>query len=475
MLDTGIRQLRMARSLIWGRPISSQNVRRLVADALQTLEEFGAPGDDVQLLLDGPFADPELRRSFQTRALRRTAARAAAATPFYRDRFAAAGIAPERLTLAELPLLPLTYKQDLLARPADFVAEGSRPYLSTRTTGTTGAPTEIWLSRDEVELWPALAALSGLLRGEIRPDDFMQINISSRATAAVQQNVALCGLVGARCAVLGLVPPEESLESLCGRVDVAPTLLSTYPSYLAELVRAARRRGLGRDAFCLRRIDCGGELLTASLAARAAETFGAAVNDTFAMTEVLPVSGRTCSAGHLHHDLNVGLVEVVDPDTGQPVADGELGTVVITPYYPYRECMPVLRYDTRDLVRRLPDDALHCELAGTPGTSRILGKADQLLRGANRPVTPRDLAEVYEALPSQPLPARFAARERDGDILLSVPEGAVAGLTAQAIEARFERAGLAVAVEVVGGAAAGRRLRRTRADLVETTFTSEGR
>src|SRR5689334_23967469 len=98
------------------------------------------------------------------------------------------------------------------------------------------------------------------------------------------------------------------------------------------------------------------------------------------MTEVLPVSGRTCSAGHLHHDLNMGLVEVVALDSGEPAGPGEIGTVVITPYYPYRECMPVLRYDTRDVVRRLPDEPLGCELAGTPGTSHILGKADQLLR-----------------------------------------------------------------------------------------------
>src|SRR6266540_4889612 len=298
MLDTGIRQLRMARSLIWGRPISADNVRRLVGDALRTLEEFGAPGDDVQLLLDGPYADPELRRSFQTRALRRTAVRAASLSPFYRELFARADVAPDRLTLEDLPGVPLTIKQDLLDRAEDFVADGSRPYLSTRTTGTTGRPTEIWLSRTEIELWPAMAALSGLLRGEIGPADFMQINISSRATAAVQQNVTVCGL--------------------------------------------------GAGAFRLRRIDCGGELLSASLAAAAAETFGAPVNDTFAMTEVLPVSGRTCAEEHLHHDLNMGLIEIVDPDTGQPAGPGEIGTVVVTPYYPFRECMPVLRYDTRD-------------------------------------------------------------------------------------------------------------------------------
>ncbi len=475
MLDTGIRQLRMARSLIWGRPISSENVRRLVGDALRTLEEFGEPGDDVQQLLDGPYADPNLRESFQTRALRRTAIRAASVTPFYRHLFADAGLAPDKLTLEDLPRLQLTHKQDLLDRPGDFIADGSRPYLATRTTGTTGRPTQIWLSRQEIELWPAMAALSGLLRGEIGPDDCMQINISSRATAAVQQNVTVCALVGAHCVVLGLVPPEESLDGLLDGDEAAPTLLSTYPSYLAQLVQAARLRGLGPEAFRLRRIDCGGELLSASLAAAAVETFGADVNDTFAMTEVLPVSGRTCAEGHLHHDLNMGLVEIVDVEGGRPVEPGEIGTVVITPYYPFRECMPVLRYNTRDLVRRLPDEALDCELAGTPGTSQILGKADQLLRAQGRLVTPRDLVEVYEALPSQPWPARFEARQEGESIVLSVPRSALGIAGPEALEARFRAVGIVVRVSVVEDDAAGRRLRSTRADLLETTFASEER
>lgn len=56
----------------------------------------------------------------------------------------------------------------------------------------------MWLSRYEIELWPAVAALSGLLRGEIGPSDRMQINISSRATAAVQMTLTACRLVGAR-------------------------------------------------------------------------------------------------------------------------------------------------------------------------------------------------------------------------------------------------------------------------------------
>jgi phenylacetate-coenzyme A ligase PaaK-like adenylate-forming protein len=473
MLDTGIRQLRMARSLIWGRPISADNVRRLVGDALKTLEEFGEPGDDVQQLLDGPFADPELRRSFQTRALRRTAARAASLTPFYREIFEGASVAPDRLTLEDLPSVPRTSKQDLLDRAADFVADGSRPHLSTRTTGTTGRPTQIWLSRKEIELWPAMAALSGLLRGEIGPDDCMQINISSRATAAVQQNVTVCALVDAHCIVMGLVPPDESLDSLLDGDEAAPTLLSTYPSYLAELVRAARRRGLGPDAFRLRRIDCGGELLSAALENAAIETFGAVVNDTFAMTEVLPVSGRTCSAGHLHHDLNMGLVEIVDVDSGVPVEPGEVGSVVITPYYPFRECMPVLRYDTRDLVRRLPDEALQCELAGTPGASQILGKAGGLLRSGNRVVTPRELVEVVEGLPSEPWPARFEARQHGDGIVLTLPSSDLGRAGPEPLEQRFRAAGIEVHVSAAGNDVPGRLLRATRADLVETTFSRE--
>jgi hypothetical protein len=74
----------------------------------------------------------------------------------------------------------------------------------------------------------------------------------------------------------------------------------------------------------------------------------------------------------------MGLVEVVDPATGFGVAPGELGSVTITPYFPYRECMPLLRYDTRDMVRRLTDNELTCELAGMPATSAIAGKAGHL-------------------------------------------------------------------------------------------------
>jgi phenylacetate-coenzyme A ligase PaaK-like adenylate-forming protein len=474
MFETGVRQLRMAISMVSGRKIDPRNVERLVGDAVATVAAFGSPGDDIAQLLDGPFSDPDARRSFQEQALRRTARRLARLSPHYGARFASLDVEPKALTLEDLPRIPVTTKSDLIADPGSFLCDGAEPHLTTRTTGTTGKPAEVWLSRYELRLWPALAALSGLLRDELRSDDCMQINISSRATAAVQQNMAICRLVGALARPLGIVAPDESLDALLANGGQAPTLLATYPSYLAELVKAARARGVGPEDLRLRRIDCGGEVLSPGLAAAARETLGAVVNDTFAMTEVLPVSGRVCEQGHLHHDLNMGLVEVVDLDTGEPSSAGELGTVVITPYYPYRECMPVFRYDTRDVVRRLPEESLTCSLAGVPATSRILGKAGHMLRVGGRVVTARELVEACEALPGEPWPARFSARALPGRLELSVSADTAGALSAGELARRIgaDAGGLEVACSLVAGAASTT-LRPLRADLRETSFTAE--
>ncbi len=468
MFETGIRQVRLALSMLGGRPIQPKVLTGLIDDALATLAEFGKPGDDVGQLVDGPFADPAIRRDFTDRALRRTARRLVRRSPFYETRFAAAGIDPRRLTVESVRDLPVTVKDDLIAAPDSFVCEGSTPAISTRTTGSTGQPVEIWLSRYEAEVWPAFAALAGLLRDEIRPTDIMQVCISSRATAAVQQDIAVCRLAGAHADVVGVVPPEEALDVLVN----SPTLLATYPSYLAELVKAATRRGLGPSDFRLRRIDVGGEVLSPSLAAAARECFGVSlVNDTFGMTEALPVSGRMCSLGHLHHDLNMGFVEVISLASGEPAEPGELGNVVITPYFPYRECMPVFRYATGDLVRVLPEGPLDCEFSAIPATSAIMSKMD----GPEPPaITTRELVEALESLPSRPWPARFRLDRTDDGFVLSVPESTVAGIGVAAVTGHLADRGLELTVRTVPNSEA-LALRRVRADLIETTFVAPAR
>jgi len=361
------------------------------------------------------------------------------------------------------------------------------------------------------------------------------VNLSSRSTAAMHLSAASCRLAGAGYRPLGVVPPEVALDSLAGfpqqrfpdqpaptGLPASParpprggaTILLTSPSYLAELVTAARRAGCSAGDFGLRRIVVGGEVLSASLAQAAARMFGVPlIEDPYSMTEVAPVGGRACSQGHQHHDLNLGLTELIDLDTGEPAAPGALGTLVITPYFPYRDCMPVFRYDTRDVARCLPDTPLRCELADIPATSQILGKADQLLRlpggaaaagpgqssaaaggpgqssaaaagpgqssaAAGGPgqssevVTPRQLIEAIEALPAEPWPARYRATVCDGRIRLTLPASAIAGYGEAEAGRHFAAAGLDIDLNIVGDDQAAS-LRRTRSDLHEATFASQ--
>jgi len=469
VFETGIRQFRMAMGIVWGYRINPRNVERLVGDALATLREFGEPGADVRELTEGPQATPEDRANFATMNLRRTTRRLAKQSPFYARRFAEAGVDPGKLDLDNLSQVPVTVKAELKERSGEFLCADSRRYLATRTTGTTGKPIEIWLSQYEMTLWPAMGALAAVVRDDFRPDDLMQVNISSRATAAVSLDVATCKLIGTGCRLVGTVLEDETLDALTEGV----TLWSTTASYLGLILLAARRRGMGPADFTLRRIDVGGEVLSPTIAQAARETFGVeTVSDLFGMTEVIPVTGRHCNQHHLHHDINMGMAEYIGLDTGRRAEPGELATVVITPFYPYRECMPVLRYDTRDVVRRLADDRLTCDLSALPGVTKILGKADQLIRlGPGDIVSPREIVEAVDALPTSPWPARFRATADGGRLTLTLTESAVAGFGHAAAIQHFAERGLDVDVAIVGDEQ-GAALRPLRCDLRETTFAA---
>ena len=251
MFETGIRQFRMAMAMVNGRRIKPQIIQRLVADADATLREFGSPGDDVDQLLDGPFADPETRAHFQTQGLRRTARRLARRSPFYAARFAEAGLDPKTVDLDTITIR--TGHDEGRSRRARAAVRVHRhpPIPRARAPPAPPAlPPRSGCRATKPSCGRRMAALSGLLRNEINHTDCLQINLSSRATAAVQHDIEVCRLVGARSRALGLVPFDQSIDGLLDHGDGrAATILGTYPSYLARLVTAARRRGLGPDDF----------------------------------------------------------------------------------------------------------------------------------------------------------------------------------------------------------------------------------
>ena len=147
MFETGVRQFRLALGMVRGRRLDPRNVERLVDDVLATLAEFGEAGADAAELIDGPMTNPQDRLEITNNSLRRTALRLAAQSPFYARHFSSAQIDPAKLDVAGLRAIPVTVKADLIERPGDFRCTDVPAYLATRTTGTTGRPAEVWLSR----------------------------------------------------------------------------------------------------------------------------------------------------------------------------------------------------------------------------------------------------------------------------------------------------------------------------------------
>jgi phenylacetate-coenzyme A ligase PaaK-like adenylate-forming protein len=125
----------------------------------------------------------------------------------------------------------------------------------------------------------------------------------------------------------------------------------------------------------------------------------------YAMTETWPFGGTRCSEGPLHFEPSQGLLEVLDPDTSEPARPGQTGTIVATPFPPYREASVVLRYDTEDLVQPVPGP-LSCSLKHWPATTDLLGKQRLSVRGPEGWIHPRQIREALEAIDEVPLPAR---------------------------------------------------------------------
>ena len=424
MLDTGWRQLRYGMAMATGRRIDVPNVRRLVDDLLVTRAEFGALGaDEIREMLGAPL-DPEARRMMDARRWRNAVRQAYTGTAYYRRAIDRLGLAPDELTLDRCHELPPTPKDALRSMPEAFVNSEANPVLRTWTTGTTGVPTTFWFSRYELELAASLAAVSFIMSIGLGAEDVVQVSVSSKAVLGLQNTLQATRMIGAACFVTGIVDPAETLARLAAPLNLVGkkprvSVLSISPSYLGMLVQAADVLGYRKEDFGLERILCVGEILTGALRVRAQEVFGADVTDNYAMTETFPVAGIVCDERHLHIGADQGLVEVLHPSTYEPTEPGDIGMLVITPYPPYRETMPVLRLATGDVVRRLVD-APTCELAALPATTPLLGKATLGHVADGETLHQRQILELLEEERAIPLPCRYAVTPTSGGFELHV-------------------------------------------------------
>lgn len=412
MLGTALAQLRFALSMGFGRPFSAWSLDRLIDSVIDTKREFGTVTDEGSTLFGGPILDDEARRELQLRRFRTQAARAAQETAYYEHLFSKLDVDPHKLRLEDIARIPPTSKEALREAPDAFVRRTATPCFRTTTTGTTGKPTSVSFSAYEMRTYIALNAIALLFAGHIDESDIVQISTSSRATLGNACMAGACARVGALVYPIGLIEPAHTLAFLTERRHTPGkksrvSYMNTYASYLGELVEEGLKRGYRSPDFGLERIGVGGELVSEGLKERAWRLFGAVEFDEgYGMTETWPLAGQRCSKGHLHYEPTSAMVEVVDPEKGTPASPAEAGTLVVTPFPPYRETTILLRYDTQDVARPV-EGTLTCELQNLQATTHLLGKLRLAVRHEGGWTFPREVLEALEGCEDLPLPARY--------------------------------------------------------------------
>jgi phenylacetate-coenzyme A ligase PaaK-like adenylate-forming protein len=481
MIETTLAQLRFAYSLLAGKPFALWSLDWLLEGVRDTRREFGAVGSEAAELVEGPALDDATRREVQLRRFRGQAVRGARETVYYKRLFAGLGLDPARLRYEDILTIPVTRKEALRNEPDSFVRQGARPAFRTTTTGTTGRPTSVCFSEHEIRVTAALTAINLLMRGHVKSEDIVQISASSRATLGNTCFARACERIGALWYQAGLVEPALALALLAEAHQVPgkkprASFLSVYPSYLGELVEFGLAAGYRPADFGLERISTGGEIVTEGLKARARRLFGPVeFLEGYAMTETWPLGATRCPDGHLHSEISHGQVEVLDPETGAAAGPGQPGTIVATPFAPYRDATVVLRFDTQDVVRTL-DRPLTCSLRHLPATSNLLGKLGLSILHEQGWTFPRDVLEPLESLDDVPLPARCGFWAARGGVGVEVVVRQSTPRVRSAIEQRLEAHGVPLrALHLVDDPSALRYPLPLRCDLRETSFGAPNR
>lgn len=347
----------------------------------------------------------------------------------------------------DIQRIPLTPKEALLDDVGALVSRSANPVFRTTTTGTTGWPTSTLFSDYEMRLYVALSAIGLLTQGEVMPEDVVMVSTSSRATLGNTCNIEGTRRTGALVFLGGLVDPVLTLALLSEELRIPGkkprvSSMTTYPSYLGTLVECAIRMGYRPSDFGLERISIGGEIVTEGVKRRAAEVFGPVrFSEGLGMTETWPCVGRLCEEGHLHFEPSQGLVEVCKPGTCEPAAPGEAGTLVVTPFPPYRDTTLLLRYDTQDVVRVL-EEAPGCTLRNLPAVSNVQGKLRLSIHHEIGWTYPRDVIEALEAADEVPLPARCGFWSVPGGVAVEVVASGDRAIAERKIASALEEHGV---------------------------------
>ncbi|MDR3533615.1 MAG: phenylacetate--CoA ligase [Rhodopila sp.] len=319
-------------------------------------------------------------RALQLARMRDVVRRAYDQVPHYRKRFDAAGVHPDDLLrLEDIVKFPLTAKDDLRQNyPFGMFAVPMEQIVRIHaSSGTTGKPTVVGYTKNDIETWSRLMARSIRAAGG---------RASDKIHVAYGYGLFTGGLgahYGGEYLGAAVIPVSGGFTERQVQIinDFRPDIIMVTPSYMLAIADEFERQGLDASKCSLRLGIFGAEPWGEGMRAELEQRLGLEALDVYGLSEVMgPGIAQECadSKDALTIWEDHFFPEIIDPATGHPVADGEPGELVITTLT--KEGMPVIRYRTRDLTRLLPPAT-----RAMRRIDRIRGRSDDMLiiRGVN--------------------------------------------------------------------------------------------
>jgi phenylacetate-CoA ligase len=339
------------------------------------------PAPDAALLDPMERASLDELRNWQRERLQATLRRVWDNVPYYREKFEAHGVHPDDLrTLDDLRKFPFTTKQDLRATyPFGLFAVPREQVVRVHaSSGTTGKPTVVGYTRNDIETWAEVVARSIRASGG-RPG--MIVHVAYGYGLFTGGLGAHYGAERLGCTVIPVSGGMTERQVLLIE-DLKPDVIMVTPSYMLAILDEFHRQGKDPRASSLRIGIFGAEPWTDAMRGEIEDSFDMHAVDIYGLSEVIgPGVANECveTKDGLHVWEDHFYPEIIDPVTGEVLPEGSFGELVFTSLT--KEAMPVIRYRTRDLTRLLPGTAR----PSMRRIQKITGRSDDMLiiRGVN--------------------------------------------------------------------------------------------
>jgi phenylacetate-CoA ligase len=300
--------------------------------------------------------------------------------PFYRKSFDDAGVHPDDLkTLSDLAKFPFTLKQDLRDNYPFGMFAVPREQINRlhASSGTTGQPTVVGYTKRDIDTWATVVARS-LRASGTRPGDVVHVSYGYGLFTG-----GLGAHYGAEKLGCTVVPVSGGMTERQVKLieDFGASTIMVTPSYMLSILDEYNRQGRNPRESSLNVGVFGAEPWTNSMREEIEQAFDMHAVDIYGLSEVMgPGVANECveTKDGLHIWEDHFYPEIINPDTGEVVEDGELGELVFTSLT--KEGFPIIRYRTRDLTRLLPGTARSMRRM-----EKITGRTDDMiiLRGVN--------------------------------------------------------------------------------------------